>query len=32
LELPFIPFLSLGFLVVYLGENNIVSILEKLGL
>jgi len=32
LELPFIPFLTLGFTVVYLGENNIISILEKIGL
>ena len=32
MELPFIPFLTLGFIVVYLGENNIISILEKIGL
>jgi len=32
LELPFIPFLTLGFLIVYLGENKIILLLEKLGL
>ena len=32
MELPFIPFLTLGFLIVYLGENTIVLILEKIGL
>ncbi len=31
-ELPFIPFLALGFVVVYLSENNIISVLESIGL
>jgi len=32
IELPFIPFLSLGFVIVYLNEKNILSILETIGL
>lgn len=32
IELPFIPFLTAGFIVVYLGEKNIIFLLEKFGL